>query len=132
MKIAVIGAGPTGRTGAYYLARKGYQVDVFEAESKPGGVMAYGIPEYRLPWSIIEHEIDNICRTGVQIHCGKKIEVFGKSTIEEVAAEMGLPVAGRLPVDPAVAAAADSGTFETIRQDALAKAVQLVTSLKKN
>ena len=64
--------------------------------------------------------------------CGKKIEVFGKSTIEEVAAEMGLPVAGRLPVDPAVAAAADSGTFETIRQDALAKAVQLVTSLKKN
>ena len=64
--------------------------------------------------------------------CGKKIEVFGKSTIEEVAAEMGLPVAGRLPVDSAVAAAADSGTFETIRQDALAKAVQLVTSLKKN
>ena len=73
-KIAVIGAGPTGLTGAYYLARKGYQVDVFEAEDKPGGVMAYGIPEYRLPWSIIEHEIDNICRTGVRIHCGKKIK----------------------------------------------------------
>ncbi len=72
-KVAVIGAGPTGLTGAYYLARKGYQVDVFEAEEIPGGVMAYGIPEYRIPYSIIEHEINNICRTGVNIHLGKKI-----------------------------------------------------------
>ncbi len=73
-KVAVIGAGPAGLTGAYYLARKGYQVDVFEAEDRPGGVMAYGIPEYRLPWHIIEHEIENMKKTGLQIHCGKKIE----------------------------------------------------------
>lgn len=72
-KVCVIGAGPTGLTGAYYLARKGYQVDVFESEYKPGGVMAYGIPEYRLPWSIIEHEIENMKKTGLRVHCGKKI-----------------------------------------------------------
>ena len=72
-KVAVIGAGPTGLTGAYYLARKGYQVDVFESEEKPGGVMAYGIPEYRLPWHVIEHEINNMKKTGLQIHCGKHI-----------------------------------------------------------
>lgn len=72
-KVAVIGAGPTGLTGAYYLARKGYDVDVFESESKPGGVMAYGIPEYRLPWHIIEHEINNIKKTGLNIYCEKKI-----------------------------------------------------------
>ncbi|MBQ9828332.1 MAG: FAD-dependent oxidoreductase [Lachnospiraceae bacterium] len=72
-KVAVIGAGPTGLTSAYYLARKGYQVDVFEAEEKPGGVMAYGIPEYRLPWDIIAKEIANIEKTGVKITCGKKI-----------------------------------------------------------
>ena len=72
-RVAVIGAGPTGLTGAYYLARKGYQVDVFESEEKPGGVMAYGIPEYRLPWHVIEHEIENMKKTGLQIHCGKHI-----------------------------------------------------------
>ena len=82
-KVAVIGAGPTGLTGAYYLARKGYSVDVFESEDKPGGVMAYGIPEYRLPYSIIAHEIDNICRAGVKIHCGKKIDKKGFKKLQK-------------------------------------------------
>ncbi len=72
-KVAVIGAGPTGLTCAYYLARKGYQVDVFEGEDRPGGVMAYGIPDYRLPAGILNHEIENIKKTGVKIHCGQKI-----------------------------------------------------------
>ena len=80
-KVAVIGAGPTGLTGAYYLARKGYEVDVFEAESRPGGVMAYGIPEYRLPWGIIEHEIENMKKTGLRIHCGRKI---GQTEYEQI------------------------------------------------
>jgi len=72
-RVAVIGAGPTGLTCAYYLARKGYQVDVFEREDRPGGITAFGIPDYRLPSGILQHEIENIKRTGVKIHCNQKI-----------------------------------------------------------
>jgi NADH-quinone oxidoreductase subunit F len=66
-KIAVIGAGASGLTCAYYLARTGYEVDVYEKESIAGGVLAFGIPEYRLPGDILKHEIDLICRSGVNI-----------------------------------------------------------------
>ncbi len=72
-KVAIIGAGPSGLTCAYYLARLGYQVEVFEAEKKPGGVMLYGIPEYRLPKKIVAHEISIIERAGVKIHLNTKI-----------------------------------------------------------
>lgn len=48
-RVAIVGAGPSGLTCAYYLARLGYHVDVYEAEKRPGGIMTYGIPDYRLP-----------------------------------------------------------------------------------
>ena len=62
-------------TCAYYLARLGYHVDVYEAEDRPGGIMSYGIPDYRLPGNIIEREIRNIERTGVNIILNTKIGV---------------------------------------------------------
>ncbi len=66
-RIAVIGAGTSGLTCGYYLVRIGYDVDVYESESVAGGVLAFGIPEYRLPKKILQHEIDLIVQAGVNI-----------------------------------------------------------------
>ncbi len=71
--VAIIGSGPSGLTCAYYLARLGYHVDVYEAESRPGGIMTFGIPDYRLPLNIIEREIGHIVKTGVNIICNTKV-----------------------------------------------------------
>lgn len=65
--VAVIGAGASGLTCAYYLVRIGYSVDVYESQPVAGGVLAFGIPEYRLPKGVLQHEIDLIAQTGVNI-----------------------------------------------------------------
>ncbi|NLB78100.1 MAG: FAD-dependent oxidoreductase [Clostridiaceae bacterium] len=66
-KIAIIGAGASGLTCGYYLVRIGYDVDIYESESIAGGVLAFGIPEYRLPQKIIAHEIELVSQAGVNI-----------------------------------------------------------------
>ncbi len=66
-KVAVIGSGPSSLTVAGDLAKRGYGVTVFEALHLPGGVLMYGIPEFRLPKTIVQHEIDNIKALGVDI-----------------------------------------------------------------
>ena len=63
-RVAVIGAGPSGLTCAYYLTQLGHQVDVYEAEQVPGGVLYWGIPEYRLPNSVLLKEIHAIEKAG--------------------------------------------------------------------
>lgn len=74
-KVAVIGAGPSGLTCAGDLAKKGYQVTVFEAFHTAGGVLVYGIPEFRLPKAIVKKEIENLEALGVEI---KTDMVIGK------------------------------------------------------
>ncbi len=69
-KVAIIGSGPAGLTAAYYLALSGYQVTIFEKQPKAGGMMRYGIPEYRLPRSILDTEIGVIEKMGVAIETG--------------------------------------------------------------
>ena len=64
-KVAVVGAGPAGLTAAYYLASKGHEVTVFDAFPKPGGMMRYGIPNYRLPEERLDKDIDDILEWGV-------------------------------------------------------------------
>ncbi len=66
-KIAVIGSGPAGLSCAYQLARRGYPVTMFEAFPKPGGMLRYGIPDYRLPQDILDKEIDRILKLGVEL-----------------------------------------------------------------
>ncbi len=67
-KIAVIGAGPSGLSAAYYLAIDGYDIDVFEQFEKAGGMLRYGIPEYRLPNDVLDVEIKQITDIGPKIH----------------------------------------------------------------
>lgn len=71
--IGIIGAGPSGLTCGYYLARLGYDVDVYESQPVAGGVLAFGIPEYRLPEHILKHEIQLIEQVGVRIHLETEI-----------------------------------------------------------
>lgn len=66
MKAAIVGAGPAGLTCAVDLAKKGYEVTVFEAFHKPGGVLSYGIPEFRLPKELVKKEIKNLEKLGVK------------------------------------------------------------------
>jgi NADPH-dependent glutamate synthase beta subunit-like oxidoreductase len=69
-KVAIIGSGPAGLTAAYFLAREGYQVTVFEKLPVAGGMMAVGIPEYRLPKDVLSDEIQSIQDLGVEIKTG--------------------------------------------------------------
>ncbi len=67
MKVAIVGGGPAGLSAAYYLRIKGYQVTIFEAMPDAGGMLRYGIPTYRLPFDILDREIDTILELGVDL-----------------------------------------------------------------
>ena len=81
-KIAIIGAGPAGLTAAYYLGVMGYSVTVFEKNARPGGMLTYGIPTYKLEKDVIDAEIEIIKALGAEIKCG--VEVGKDITIEEL------------------------------------------------
>lgn len=84
-RVAVVGAGPSGLTAAADLARMGYKVTVFEAFHEPGGVLIYGIPEFRLPKSIVKREVEYIKQLGVEL---KFNFIVGKTkTVDELFAE---------------------------------------------
>lgn len=86
-KIAIIGAGPAGLAAASDLAKLGHEVVIFEALHKPGGVLFYGIPEFRLPKEVLEAELDYLKRMGVEI---KVNYVIGKiKTLDELMQEDG-------------------------------------------
>ncbi|MBW1956815.1 MAG: FAD-dependent oxidoreductase, partial [Deltaproteobacteria bacterium] len=74
-KVAVVGSGPAGLSCAFHLAKRGFQVKIFEANSEPGGWMRYGIPSYRLPNYILKQEIDNILQLGIELECNVKVGV---------------------------------------------------------
>ncbi len=105
IKIAIVGSGPAGLSCAAELAKAGFQVTIFEALHTPGGVLTYGIPEFRLPKKIVEQEINNLEKLGVQI---KTNTVIGSTiTINElldqgftkvfIASGAGLPKFMKIP-----------------------------------
>jgi len=71
-KIAVIGGGPSGMTGAYYLALKGHDVTVFEAQPKLGGMLRYGLPEYKIPRNVLDYETNAILRMGISVKLSQR------------------------------------------------------------
>lgn len=73
-RVAIIGSGPAGLTAAYNLAKLGHTITVFETFPEAGGMMRFGIPEYRLPKDVLNREIEVIQKTGVEIRTGTKIE----------------------------------------------------------
>jgi len=82
IKVAIIGAGPSGLTCAGDLAKKGFEVTIFEALHVAGGVLVYGIPEFRLPKTIVSNEVSNLIKLGVEI---KTNVVVGKTiTVDEL------------------------------------------------
>lgn len=103
-KVAVVGAGPGGLTAAGELARTGHDVTIFEALHKPGGVLVYGIPEFRLPKKIVQDEVARLEQAGVKIVCNT---VIGRTyTLQElrqqfdavfIANGAGLPVFMNVP-----------------------------------
>lgn len=74
-KVAVIGAGPGGLSAAYYLKLLGYEVTVYESNEKGGGMLRYGIPEYRLPYDQLDKDIDYIISLGVKIEYNSRIGI---------------------------------------------------------
>lgn len=85
-KVAIVGGGPSGLTCAYYLARLGHEVKIFEAMPKPGGMLLYGIPEYRLPKKVLDWEIQGILELGVELECNTRL---GKDFCFETLFEQG-------------------------------------------
>lgn len=86
-KVAVVGSGPGGITVAGDLIRKGHEVTLYEAFHKPGGVLVYGIPEFRLPKEIVAHEVNFLEQLGVKVECNV---VVGRTvTVDELLNEEG-------------------------------------------
>lgn len=81
-KIAIVGAGPAGLSCAYYLAEKGYRPTVFEKNERPGGMLVYGIPSYKLEKDVVDAEIEILRQMGVEIKCG--VEVGKDVTLDEL------------------------------------------------
>jgi NADPH-dependent glutamate synthase beta subunit-like oxidoreductase len=102
-KVAIIGAGPAGLTAAFYLRKKGHQVSVFEARSKPGGMLRYGIPRYRLPEDILDQEIDRVLSVGIDLRTdqtlGDSLQPARLKDYDAVFVAVGAQSSKRIPLE---------------------------------
>lgn len=77
-RVAIVGSGPAGLTAAYFLRSKGFRVTIFEKEPKPGGMLRYAIPDYRLPKDVLDRDIKNITALGVEIQTHMEVRSLGE------------------------------------------------------
>lgn len=107
-KVAIVGAGPAGLSAAYFLRCLGYDCEVFEAQAEPGGLLRWGIPDYRLPLDVLRSEIARIERMGIPIHCRRPVDVALRQDLSDRFAavfvgcghsqSLGLPIQGAAKV----------------------------------
>ncbi|MCK4867187.1 MAG: FAD-dependent oxidoreductase [Alphaproteobacteria bacterium] len=127
-RVAVVGAGPTGLSAAYYLALAGHKVTLLESQQKAGGMLRFGIPPYRLPNSVLDHEIDDILSLGVELKTNQtmgrdyQIDTLKDQGFDAVYLSIGAMAAkpARIPGDdaqgimPAIKFLADVNWNETV------------------
>jgi len=112
-RVAVVGSGPAGPTAAYYLAKLGHSVTVFEALPEPGGMMQVGIPKYRLPREVLNSEIREIENVGVEIKTNTRIESLD-SLFEQGYDALFLAVGAHRGVKMGVVGEANAGVIECV------------------
>lgn len=105
-RVAIVGSGPAGLTAAYFLARRGHAVTVLEAAPEAGGMLRYGIPEYRLPRAVLDREIREIANQGVVIATGTRVGVTlslkqVRKSHDAVFVAVGAQLSRRIPVEGA-------------------------------
>jgi hypothetical protein len=118
-RVAIIGSGPSGLTAAYFLAKKGHQVTVFEAMPEPGGMMRVGIPQTELPRDVLDKEINDIKGLGVEIRLNSRIEsldALSPQGYDAILVAIGCPLVLR----QSATVAALSGKPEILKQFGLA------------
>lgn len=104
-KVAVVGSGPAGLTASFYLRKQGHSVTVFEALNKPGGMMRYGIPSYRLPHEVLDKEINDILDLGIELRLNQtlgmdfNIEQLKNNGYDAVFIGVGAQLSRRIPLE---------------------------------